>query len=89
METRAGTICNHRLVRRWFNIDDAKQKEIEEKIEGGDKLASYGIVRASLAIHNTKEDIDALVFALKSIVANKPSLKYKAVPTEEVYVCEE
>lgn len=89
IETRAGTICNHRLVRRWFNIDDAKQKEIEEKIEGGDKLASYGIVRVSLAIHNTKEDIDAIVSALKSIVANKHTLKYKPVPIEEIYVCEE
>lgn len=89
IETRAGTICNHRLVRRWFNIDDIKQKEIEEKIEGGDKLASYGIVRASLAIHNTKEDIDALISALKSIAANKHTLKYKPVPIEEIYVCEE
>jgi len=89
IETRAGTICNHRLVRRWFNIDDTKQKEIEEKIEGGDKLASYGIVRASLAIHNTKEDIYALVSALKSIAANKHALKYKPVPIEEIYVCEE
>jgi cysteine desulfurase / selenocysteine lyase len=89
IETRAGTICNHRLVRRWFNIDDTKQKEIEEKIEGGDKLASYGIVRASLAIHNTKEDIDALVSALKSIVTNKHALKYKPVPIEEIYICEE
>lgn len=89
IETRAGTICNHRLVRRWFDIDDATQKEIEKKISGGNRLASYGIVRASLAIHNTKEDIDALVSALKSIVANKPALKYKPVPIEEIYVCDE
>ena len=89
IETRAGTICNHRLVRRWFNIDDITQKEIENKIAGGDRLASYGIVRASLAIHNTKDDIDALVSALKSIVTNKHALKYKPVPAEEVYVCEE
>jgi len=89
IETRAGTICNHRLVRRWFHIDDAQQKEIEKKIANGDRLASYGIVRASLAIHNTKEDIDALVSALKSIAADKHSLKYTAVPLEEVYVCED
>lgn len=89
IETRAGTICNHRLVRRWFDIDDTKQKEIEEKIKGGDRLASYGIVRASLAIHNTKEDIDALVSALEAIAANGYALKYKSVPAEEIYVCEE
>jgi cysteine desulfurase / selenocysteine lyase len=89
IETRAGTICNHRLVRRWFNVDEATQKDIEAKIAGGDRLASYGIVRASIAIHNTKEDIDALVSALKSIAANKHALKYTAVPLEEVYVCED
>lgn len=89
IETRAGTICNHRLVRRWFNIDDATQKEIEKKIAGGDRLASYGIVRASLAIHNTKEDIDALVSALTSIATHSHALTYKPVPIEEIYVCEE
>ncbi len=89
IETRAGTICNHRLVRRWIDVDDATQKEIEKKIIGGDRLASYGIVRASLAIHNTKEDVDALVSALRFIATNKPALKYKPVPDEEVYICEE
>lgn len=89
IETRAGTICNHMLVRRWFNIDDATQKEIERKIASGDRLASYGIVRASIAIHNTKEDIDVLVAALKSITTNKQEFKYKPVPIEEIYTCEE
>jgi cysteine desulfurase / selenocysteine lyase len=89
IETRAGTICNHRLVRRWLNIDDRTQEEIEKNIVSGDRLASYGIVRASLAIHNTKEDIDALVSALMSIATNGPALTYTPVPTEDIYVCEE
>jgi selenocysteine lyase/cysteine desulfurase len=89
IETRAGTICNHRLVHGWSDIDDATQKDIESRIEQGDRLASYGIVRASICIHNTKEDIDVLVAALKSIVAYGPQLKYKPVPIEEIYVCDE
>jgi len=89
IETRAGTICNHRLVRRWFKIGDKTQKEIERKIAGGDRLASYGIVRASLGIHNTKEDVDALVSALKEIAESGNKLKYKPVPVEEIYVCED
>ena len=89
IETRAGTICNHRLVRRWFKINDKTQKEIEEKIAGGDRLASYGIVRASLAIHNTKEDVDTLVSALKQIAKSGNKLKYKPVPIEEIYICED
>lgn len=85
IETRAGTICNHKLVRRWMKIDDAAQTEIEKEIMAGNRLASYGIVRASLAIHNTKEDIDALVSALKQIEKNSTQLKYKPVPEEEIY----
>lgn len=89
IETRAGTICNHRLVHGWSNIDPAEQKDIECRIEQGDRLASYGIVRASICLHNTKEDINVLVAALKSIVAFGPQLAYKPVPSEEIYVCDE
>lgn len=89
IETRAGTICNHRLVRRWFKVDDKKQKEIERKIAGGDRLASYGIVRASFGIHNTKEDVDVLVSALAKIAESGNKLKYIPVPVEEIYVCED
>jgi selenocysteine lyase/cysteine desulfurase len=89
IETRAGTICNHRLVHGWVKIDEARQKQVEAKIRDGDRLASYGIVRASLCLHNTKDDVDVLVAALKSIAAHGPRLGYKPVPTEEIYVCAE
>ncbi len=85
IETRAGTICNHKLVRRWFDIGDEKQIEIENEIKKGNKLASYGIVRASIGIHNTKKDIDALVNALINIQKNGPKNQYKAIPEEETF----
>ncbi len=85
IETRAGTICNHRLVRKWFNINDQQQEVIENEIKKGKRLASYGIVRISLAIHNSKKDIDYLVKSLKEISKNGPKLKYKPIQTEEIY----
>ena len=85
IETRAGTICNHKLVRRWFDIDEKEQLKIEKEITKGNRLASYGIVRASLGIQNTKKDIDKLVQALILIQRNGPKLKYKAIPEEEIY----
>lgn len=88
IESRAGTICSHRLVRRWFDVDDRSQKSIEKKVAAGDKLASYGIVRVSLGIHNTKEDIDTLVSALKEISAGKSARTYTPLPQEGIYVCE-
>jgi len=85
IETRAGTICNHRLVRRWMRIGEQEQKKIETKIKQGNRLASYGIVRVSLGIENTKQDIDALVAALSTIVAKGPQRKYAPVTEEETY----
>ena len=79
IETRAGTICNHKLVRRWFKVGDVEQTKIDKEIEGGNKLASYGIVRASLGIQNTEKDIDKLLKALIKIE------KYGPVTNEETY----
>lgn len=86
IETRAGTICNHRLVRRWFNVSDEKQYAIECKIAHGDRLASYGIVRASLGVQNTIHDIDRLVTALRSIQKDGSRLDYTPLPKEETFI---
>ena len=88
IETRAGTICNHRLVRRWFNIDNETQNDIEQKIQQGNRLASYGIVRASIGIYNTIEDIDRLVDALQKISEHGARLTYVEVPNEETFCIE-
>ena len=85
IETRAGTICNHRLVRRWFDISNAEQARIEKEIVNGKRLSSYGIVRASIGIHNTKIDIDTLIKALKKISSDGTLLKYKPNQSEEIY----
>ncbi|MEI7689175.1 MAG: aminotransferase class V-fold PLP-dependent enzyme [Candidatus Nomurabacteria bacterium] len=85
IETRAGTICNHKLVRRWFQINDKDQLKIEEEIIRGNRLSSYGIVRASIGIQNTKKDIDKLVQALVLIQKNGPRLKYNPILEEEIY----
>jgi selenocysteine lyase/cysteine desulfurase len=85
IEVRAGTICNHRLVRRWLRTSDADQETLELKIRRGDRLATYGIVRASLGIHNTKDDIDHLAEALAHIMTDGHQLEYRPVPAHETY----
>ncbi|MDO8625077.1 MAG: aminotransferase class V-fold PLP-dependent enzyme [Candidatus Diapherotrites archaeon] len=85
IETRAGTICNHRLVREWFSVSDTEQRKIENEIRKGNRLASYGIVRASLGIQNTKKDVDALVEALTEIALYGPRLRYRANKKEETF----
>jgi cysteine desulfurase / selenocysteine lyase len=85
IEVRAGTICNHRLVRRWIGVDDAAQADTERAIAAGDRLASYGIVRASLGCFTTAADLDALAAALTLLAADGPRLAYRPVPAEETY----
>jgi selenocysteine lyase/cysteine desulfurase len=85
IEVRAGTICNHRLVRRWLGISDTEQAEIETALKAGNRLATYGIVRASLAIHNTRADIDSLAEALTQISLKGPRLEYTPVQAHETY----
>lgn len=85
IETRAGTICNHKLVRRWFNISGKEQVIVEKKIKQGNRLATYGVVRLSIGIYNTKSDIDRLVQALEKISKKGHVLKYKANKKEESY----
>jgi len=86
IETRAGTICNHRVVRRWFDVTCEAQKKMEAEITAGNRLASYGIVRASLGVHNTEEDVDLLAGALSSIRKDGPSLRYRPFPEDGLYM---
>ncbi|MDT7710551.1 MAG: hypothetical protein QOG20_6158, partial [Pseudonocardiales bacterium] len=85
IEVRAGTICNHRLVRRWLHVPDDEQSRIEAAITGGDRLAGYGIVRASLACHTTEADVDRLTAALRAITTHGPRAQYRPVPEHETY----
>ena len=85
IEVRAGTICNHRLVRRWLRTSDTDQETLESKIRQGDRLATYGIVRVSLGIHNTKDDIDQLSEALTRIASEGYQLEYRPVPAHETF----
>ncbi|MDT7594093.1 MAG: hypothetical protein QOG57_1245 [Pseudonocardiales bacterium] len=85
IEVRAGTICNHRLVRRWIGVSDAEQARVEAAIGAGDRLASYGIVRASLASHSTEADIDLLAGALRTLAADGPAGRYRPAPEHETY----
>lgn len=85
IEVRAGTICNHRLVRRWIGVSDAEQARISAEIAAGDRLASYGIVRASLACHTTAGEVDRLAAALTAITTDGPQGRYRAAPEHETY----
>lgn len=85
IEVRAGTICNHRLVRRWVGVDDGEQARVEARIAAGDRLAAYGVVRASLGLQNTADDVDRLVAGLETLAADGPRERYAPMPAEEAF----
>lgn len=86
VEVRAGTICNHRLVRRWVGAEDAEQARVEAAIAGGDRLASYGVVRASLGLQNTVDDVERLAAGLRALATDGPVLSYRPAPAQECWV---
>ena len=76
IEVRAGTICNHRLVARWLGVSEQEQRRVEEEIKKGNRLATYGVVRASVGLQNTAADVEALVGALEQISSKGLKLHY-------------
>ena len=86
IETRAGTICNHRLVRRWLKVSDSDQTAIEGKIRQGDLLASYGVVRASIGIGNQEYHLRHLFQSLASLIDHGPEFEYEPHPRQEIFL---
>ena len=66
-------------------VTEDEQARIEAEIQSGNRLASYGIVRASLGCHNTAADIERLADALAAIVTSGPSARYRPAPEHETY----
>lgn len=69
---RNACFCAHPYVREMISEDLGEQMEglTNEELE---RLADLhrGMVRASFGIYNTKEDVDALAYAMSEIAANK------------------
>lgn len=85
IEVRAGTICNHRLVARWLKVNNDEQNYVNKETAKGNRLASYGVVRASIGIQNSLEDAKALTSALKQIYETGIRLRYTENPAKETF----
>jgi len=77
---------------RWYTVSycvvgssHPKRRVIARRISAGDRLASYGVVRVSLGLHNTVGDVDAVVEALDRIATSGPALAYRRVPSDETF----
>lgn len=68
---RNGCFCAHPYVLKLLNINSDEFENYKSKIINNDKSNVPGLVRISLGLYNTIQDIDRLVFALKNITQGK------------------
>ncbi|MEK7705367.1 MAG: aminotransferase class V-fold PLP-dependent enzyme [Myxococcota bacterium] len=64
---RDGCFCAQPYVKSLLGIDDTTEKQLIEEILHGDRRNVPGLVRASLGVYSTGEDIEALCAALREL----------------------
>lgn len=73
---RSGCFCAHQYVAHLLGISDDDSQEARERLSHGLHVDLPGMVRASLGIATSYEDIDRLVDGLRAIVKGKVRATY-------------
>jgi len=73
---RNGCFCAQPYVRELLGISKEQMREIIARLAAGDHTTVPGMVRASLGVYNTADEVDYLVEALRSIVRDGPRAHY-------------
>src|SRR5207253_3117880 len=74
---RAGCFCAHPGMLHLLKVSHSEAQVVASQIEAHDKSNVPGAVRASLGLHNTRADVDALVDGLKAIAAGEYQHAYE------------
>jgi len=83
---RNGCFCAQPYVRELLGISKQKMQTIIKKLAAGDHSTVPGIVRASLGVYNTADEVDYFAEALESIIAHGAKVKYVLDPRYMDYV---
>jgi cysteine desulfurase/selenocysteine lyase len=84
---RNGCFCAHPYVMNLLKISSKEVKNVRSEMLGHKKNHMPGLVRVSFGIYNTKEEVDVLIKALKSIAAGKYAKNYSQdIATGEYYL---
>ena len=73
---RNGCFCAQPYVRGLLGISKSEMERIVKQLASGDHSTAPGLVRASLGIYNTADEVDYLVEALQSILTDGPRARY-------------
>ncbi len=69
--TRSGCFCAHPYVKRLLGLSPLAEAQAQLRILRGDRSDAPGMVRASIGLQNTEDDVDMLVTALAEIAAGR------------------
>lgn len=84
--TRNGCFCAHPYVMRLLNIEKQKQEEITREILSGNKSQVLGMVRVSIGLYNSINEVDTLLFALENIKNGIYHQGYKLNKSQGTYI---
>jgi selenocysteine lyase/cysteine desulfurase len=77
---RSGCFCAHQYVAFLMGVSDAVSEKIYDQLISGLPVDLPGMVRASLGLANTREDIDRLVAGLTAIAQGNIRAQYIHTP---------
>ena len=83
---RAGCFCAHPLIKHLLRVDRESEKLIEVQVRQGDRRTVPGAVRASLGLHNTAEDVDRFLDAVRQIAGRRWKGRYEQNPRTGEFV---
>ena len=73
---RNGCFCAQPYVRELLGVSDDEMRSIVAKLAAGDHTTVPGMVRMSLGVYNTAEEVDYFVEALAAVLRDGPRGKY-------------
>jgi len=83
---RNGCFCAQPYVRELLGVSTVEEQKAVSQLVQGDHSNVPGLVRVSLGVYNTPEEIDRLIEALRAILADGPRARYVLHPEHHDYV---
>jgi selenocysteine lyase/cysteine desulfurase len=83
---RAGCFCAQPYVRELLGISQEEMAEIVRKLTRGDHATVPGMVRMSLGVYNTADEVDAFADAVEEVLRDGPRARYKVDPRHGEWV---
>jgi len=86
---RNGCFCAQPYVRKLLGVSDAEMRQVLERLSHGDHATVPGMVRASIGLYNTPDEVDYLAEALRAVATHGSSARYVLDPKYMQYVPEQ